>query len=59
MFSSGTQSQQPEMIKAVRLQTSTYGVVRPLVWGTARVAGNLIWYGDFYAVEQKQDVGGK
>lgn len=54
----GSQSEQPEAIKGIRVQTSAYGVVRALVYGTTRLSGNLIWYGDFKAVEQKTK-GGK
>lgn len=32
---------------ALRVQTSTRGMVIPVVFGTNRVQGNLIWYGDF------------
>lgn len=56
---SSTQSQQPEALKGIRVQTSTYGGVRPLVYGTARLAGNLVWYGDFKALEQRSESGGK
>ena len=37
-------------IGAIKIQQSTYGVVLPIVWGRARISGNLIWYGDFKAV---------
>jgi hypothetical protein len=47
-----SQSSQPEMIKAIRVQTSVYGAVRPIVYGTTRLTGNLVWYGDFRATEQ-------
>jgi hypothetical protein len=58
MTSSGPQSKQPEAIKAIRIQTSAYGVSRALLYGTTRVSGNLIWYGDFVATAHTQD-GGK
>ena len=54
-----TQSQQPEQIKAIRVQTSAYGVVRPLVYGTTRITGNLIYYTDFTAIANTTDMGGK
>ena len=57
MNSSGSQSQQPEAIKGIRVQTSTYGTVIPLVYGTTRITGNIIWYGDFLANAVSQ--GGK
>jgi len=54
-----SQSNQPEAIKAVRVQTSTYGAVIPLVWGQTRITGNIIWYGDFKANPVKSQSGGK
>lgn len=35
---------------ALRVQNSSQGVPIPLVYGTTRVAGNLLWYGDFTAI---------
>jgi hypothetical protein len=37
-------------IADIQLQTSAYGGVIPVVFGTNRIAGNLIWYGNFTAV---------
>jgi hypothetical protein len=37
-----------ETVKNIRIQTSSYGVPIFLVYGKARVAGNLLWYADFY-----------
>jgi hypothetical protein len=37
-------------IGAIQIQQSTYGTVIPIVWGRTRIAGNLIWYGDFAAI---------
>lgn len=31
----------------LRIQTSAYGLVVPIVYGQTRVSGNLMWYGDF------------
>lgn len=53
-----TQSTTPEVIKAVRVQTSAYGVVRPLVYGTTRVTMNLLWYGDLVATPIPSQGGG-
>jgi Putative phage tail protein len=41
------------------LQTSVYGNVIPIVYGTTRVAPNLIWYSDFTATPVSQGKGGK
>jgi len=54
---SGSQASQPTELKSVKVQTSTYGAVIPLVYGTNRISGNLIWYGDFKAAGQS--AGGK
>lgn len=35
---------------SLRIQTSIEGLARTRVWGVTRVAGNLIWYNDFYAI---------
>ncbi len=42
----GTQGQQQSKFNTIRIQTSCYGVVVGLVFGTARITGNLIWIGD-------------
>jgi Putative phage tail protein len=36
-------------LDALRIQSSTYGGTVPLVYGVARIQGNLLWYGDFAA----------
>lgn len=56
---SSSQGSQPEQIKAVRIQTSTYGVARTLIYGTNRTTMNLIWYGDFTATPIPAQSGGK
>jgi len=59
MGGSASQAEQPVAIKSVRVQTSAYGVCKPMVYGTARVTLNLIWYGDFYAAPIPAQSGGK
>jgi hypothetical protein len=65
MFGGGGSSkpiaQQQPTIHALRIQTSVYGQVIPIVYGTARIAPRLIWYGDFRAIAHTstQKVGGK
>ena len=39
----------PTPATALRVQTSINGAPRPFGYGQARLAGNLIWYGNFYA----------
>ena len=38
-----------QRLTGVALQSSAYGIPIPLVYGTQRVTGNLIWFGDFVA----------
>jgi len=45
-------------VSTLSVQTSAYGVAITRMWGTARITGNIIWYGDFMAVEQAA-AGGK
>jgi Putative phage tail protein len=53
----GTQS--PTPYGSLRIQTSTQGVVIPVIFGTQRIAGNLIWAGDFQATAVQSGGGGK
>jgi hypothetical protein len=36
-------------VEALNLQSSAYGVTIPVVYGVNRIAGNMLWYGDFKA----------
>jgi hypothetical protein len=38
----------------IRVQTSLYGQTVPVVFGTARIPGNLLWYGNFQAQRQEE-----
>lgn len=49
----------PQVLTTMSVQTSAYGVCIPMVWGTTRLTGNLIWYGDFVATEHNETQGGK
>lgn len=51
----GSLSQTPSVANGLRIQTSVQGKCIPVVYGLNRVAGNLIWYGDF----SSQGGGGK
>lgn len=44
---------------SLQVQTSSAGVPIPLLWGTARLAPNLIWYGKFTSVPDNSSGGGK
>lgn len=43
----------PTKLAGIQVQTSAYGTPIPLVYGMNRVAGNLIWSGDFVATAVK------
>src|SRR4051794_30690155 len=63
LFGAGAQPAQPSEgpYQSLRVQTSTRGQPIALVYGKTRVAGNLIWYGDFASIAHTttEDVGGK
>lgn len=40
----------PNLLSALRVQTSSYGQVLPIVYGQNRISGRLIWSGDFTAI---------
>jgi hypothetical protein len=48
-----------EQIGSMRVQTSAYGMVIPLVYGRTRIAGNLMEYADFKAIATTEESGGK
>lgn len=48
-----TISNSEQRILSLQVQQSSQGLTLPVVYGRARVAGNLIWYGDFTAIETK------
>jgi hypothetical protein len=51
----------PNILNALQVQTSSYGQVIPILYGQNRIAGRLIWAGDFTAVPHTSTtkVGGK
>ena len=48
----------PSPESTLRVQTSVQGRPRAIGWGLGRLSGNMIWYGDFAAVEQQQSNSG-
>lgn len=58
-FGGKTISTETPRIGAMRINASAYGLCEPLLWGTNRIAGNLIWYGDFKAIAHTTTQGGK
>jgi hypothetical protein len=51
----------PNLLSALRVQTSSYGQVIPIIYGQNRIAARLIWAGDFQAIPHTSTtkVGGK
>jgi hypothetical protein len=51
----------PNLLNALQVQTSSYGQVIPILYGQNRIAGRLLWSGDFQAIAHTstQKVGGK
>jgi len=55
-----SQSRQGQQVySGLQLQSSAYGKSISVVYGTTRIAPNLIWTGDFVQIPQSQSVGGK
>jgi len=43
---------------SLQVQSSQYGIVVPVAYGANKVAGNLIWYGNFQTHEHTESAGG-
>lgn len=57
IFASGSQAAQTPAIGGLNIQTSAYGKAVQKVYGTTRIAPNLIWYANFIAHPHQQKVG--
>ena len=53
---SSTISTSEQRILSLQVQQSSQGLTLPVVYGRARVAGNLVWYGDFTTYEHKTKI---
>ncbi len=53
-----TNAKAPAKVTGLRVQTSASGLAIPVVYGAMRIAGNLIWYGDFVAIPHNTGQGG-
>ncbi len=49
---------QPTIAQGIRVQSSVYGKAIPIVYGTNRLSGNLLWYGSFTAIPVASPQGG-
>lgn len=54
-----SQAKQVTELKGLRSNSSVYGAVLPVLYGRNRLAGNLIWFGDFKAIPHTQQFAGK
>lgn len=56
-----TISTETPRVSSLRINSSAYGLAIPLVWGTSRIAGNLIYQNDFIATPHvsTESMGGK
>lgn len=52
------QAQQPAAVSGISIQSSALGKARPIGFGKARIAPNLIWYGDFTAIPHTSQTAG-
>ena len=57
ILGSKSQASQQAAVSGLQLQSSAYGKCIPIVYGTTRIAPNLIWYGDFVATPQSSSSG--
>lgn len=59
LFRSPTQAVQPPApVAAFNVQTSALGKPIPIVYGTMRLPGNVLWYGDFHSTQSATQAGG-
>ena len=54
LFGKPPQSKSATAVSGMQVQSSAYGKAVPLLFGTNKIAPNLIWYGDFTATAQSQ-----
>jgi len=59
LFGSPSLQNSPTKLEALTIQSSAYGVTIPVGYGVFRLPINVLWYGDFKAVEVKSGGGGK
>jgi len=57
-FKTKSQAQNQAAVSGLQLQSSALGKVLPIIYGSQRVACNLMWYGDFGSVAQQSAGGG-
>jgi hypothetical protein len=58
MLGGGAKTTQPVALAGIQVQTSSYGLPVPILYGAARIAMNLTYYTDFKAIKSSSN-GGK
>lgn len=58
IFGNGTNATKPIRYTQMQVQTSAQGLPVQIVWGAARIAPNLFWYGDFTSTPANSGKGG-
>ena len=58
-FGSPTNAYENTKLAGMRIPTSLYGKAIPVIYGSQRIAWNLLWYGDFIAKSAASVQGGK
>lgn len=53
-----SQAAETPAVSTLQVSTSAYGIARPWVRGTARISGNMLWYGDFTSYAHESGGGG-
>lgn len=53
----GDKTQSPTPASGLQLQSSSQGYPIPIVYGANKIAGNMVWYGNFQAIKTDQEVG--
>lgn len=59
LFAPDQPDQEGPRLADLSVQTSTEGAPLPQVWGTWRLAGNVVWSTDLVETRHEQEVGGK
>lgn len=53
----GNKVQQPTPISGLQVQSSSQGLPIPIIYGKAKMSGNMGWYGDFKAIKHTKKSG--
>jgi hypothetical protein len=59
LFNRGTNSNAEPALGSLKVQTSVFGTVVPVVYGRTKIAGNLLWYNGFKSIPVTTEQSGK